>query len=61
MAPNESLFDRRTIKRSRKDGLLTDDQIKEHMKKLQDCSEKAETLGSEPLPEPAPPAKGKGK
>jgi hypothetical protein len=60
MALKESLFDRRTVQRHRRDGLVTDEQIKDHLKKLPDCADKAETLGSEPLPE-APPSKGKGR
>ena len=56
MTQDPGLFDRRTLNRFRKEGVVTDDQIKDHLKKLPDSTEKAETLGSEPVP-----AAGKGK
>jgi hypothetical protein len=58
MTQDPALFDRRTINRFRKEGTVTDEQIKEHLKKLPDSADKAETLGSEPV---APQAAGKGK
>ncbi|MBI5499475.1 MAG: hypothetical protein HY907_04495 [Deltaproteobacteria bacterium] len=61
MAQNPALFDRRTLSRYRKEGVVTDEQIKEHLKKLPDCTEKAETLGAEPLPAGGKDGKDKGR
>ena len=48
MTQDSVLFDRRTLDRFRKEGVVTEEQIKEHYKKLPDCAEKLEKLGSDP-------------
>ena len=58
MTQEPGLFDRRTLNRFRKEGVVTEDQIKDHLKKLPDSADKAETLGSEPVPSAG---KGKGR
>ena len=61
MTVNESLFDRRVMERYRREGQVTDEQIKEFMKKLPDDAGKADHLGSDssapPAPEPPPKTK----
>jgi hypothetical protein len=63
MTVDESLFDRRVVERYRREGLVTDEQVKEHMKKLPDDTGKADHLGSDSSTSPAPesPSKTKGR
>jgi hypothetical protein len=63
MTMNESLFDRRVVERYRREGQVTDEQIKEYLKKLPDDTGKADHLGSDsssaPPAEPPPKTKGR--
>jgi hypothetical protein len=51
------------VERYRREGLVTDEQVKEHMKKLPDDTGKADHLGSDSStpPAPEPPSKTKGR
>ncbi len=63
MTVNESLFDRRVVERYRREGLVTEEQIKEYVKKLPDDAGKADHLGSDSTtpPAPEPPSKAKAR
>ena len=63
MTVNESLFDRRVVERYRREGQVTDEQVKEYMRKLPDDTSKADHLGSDSStpPAPEPPSRTKGR
>jgi len=63
MTVNEALYDRRVMERYRREGQVTEEQIKEHMKKLPDDTGKADHLGSDSTtpPTPEPPSKAKAR